>query len=192
MTDNTPTEDDIRKGIAVKSDQMNFEDVQNAPLIVRIVSVTRGNSEQPISINLDGHLPYKPCKGMRRVLVSAWGSDARQWVGRSMELYGDPTVKFGGVAVGGIRIARLSHIPNWFEMPLMVSKGKRVPYRVDVLETPKPEISRAEWFRGWLAKRELLETDAVAQIGGRTLDEATDEDWAALKAWMQQFTKKAE
>ena len=177
MTDNTPTEEDVRKACAPKSNQLNFEDCQNAPLVVRITAVTRGDSDQPIAIHLDGHMPYRPCKTMRRILVSAWGSDARQWVGRMIELYGDPTVKYGGVAVGGIRIGKLSDISQAFEMPIMVSRGKRVLHRVDVL------ASRLEKSRAWLAAKGLSEADAVAVIGGRKLEDATDEDWATLRAW---------
>jgi hypothetical protein len=187
-TDNTPTEEDIRRGIAVKSDQINFEDCQNAPLTVKITAVTRGAStEQPVSIHLDGHLPYRPCKTMRRVLVAAWGSDARQWIGRSIELYGDPAVKFGGVAVGGIRIRGLSDIAQPFEIPLMVSKGKRVLHRVNVLkvQSANPPESKLDKWRKWLAAKGLSEADAVAAIGGRKLEDATDEDAATLRAWAQ-------
>jgi hypothetical protein len=75
MTDKTPTEEAMRQSVVPKSDQLNFEDVQSGPLIVRIVKVTEGDKEQPVWIYLEGHQPFKPCKTMRRLLIAAWGAD---------------------------------------------------------------------------------------------------------------------
>lgn len=40
----------------------------------------------------------------RKTLVRMFGSDTKKWVGQTIHLYFDPSVKFGGKAVGGIRI----------------------------------------------------------------------------------------
>jgi len=40
----------------------------------------------------------------RKVLVTAFSSDTRKWIGRTVYLYFDDTVKFGNKVVGGIRI----------------------------------------------------------------------------------------
>jgi len=186
MTDKTPTEEAMRQSVVPKSDQLNFEDVQSGPLIVRIVKVTEGDKEQPVWIHLEGYQPFKPCKTMRRLLIAAWGADGRQWAGRSMELYGDPSVKFGGVAVGGIRISRVSHIDRPMELMLSVTRGKRLPHRVD----PLPAEDRVGKFRLWLESKGLTEADATERLGGRTLDEATDEDWKALRAWAKELKPK--
>jgi hypothetical protein len=50
-----------------------------------------------------------------------------------MTLYRDPTVKFGGEALGGIRVSHLSHIGAPVEGVVTVSKGKRKPFRIDPL-----------------------------------------------------------
>jgi hypothetical protein len=102
----------------------------------------------------------------RETLKEMFGRTTPEWIGKQVLLYVKPDVILAGKKVPGIRI-------------------KAAPEQ----ETPKPELSRVEWFRNWLAKKELPEADATAQIGGRTLDEATDEDWAALKVWMGQFKK---
>ena len=78
--------------------------------------------------------PYKPCKSMRRVMVNAWGDDGSQYIGRSMTLYRDPKVSFGGMAVGGIRISHLSHIQHDVTMALTSTRSKRLPYTVKRLE----------------------------------------------------------
>ncbi|MCA9233260.1 MAG: hypothetical protein KDA57_21630, partial [Planctomycetales bacterium] len=56
------------------------------------------------------------------------------WVGKSMRLFCDPDVMFGGVKVGGIRISHLSHIANTMTIALTTTRSKRAPYRVEPLE----------------------------------------------------------
>jgi hypothetical protein len=73
---------------------------------------------------------------MRRVLVAAWGPDGNAFIGRSMTLYLDRSVTFGGDQVGGIRISHLSHIDKPTVIPLTASRGKRKPYEVKPLRTP--------------------------------------------------------
>lgn len=120
--------------IAPKSDQTNYDDLITGPITVIITSVSRGSKDQPVSIGLDGgRQPYKPCKSMRRALIKAWGDNGSEWVGRSLTLYGDPSVKFGGVAVGGIRISHMSHLNGRFCMMLTTTRSRRSEYCVDAL-----------------------------------------------------------
>lgn len=123
----------LRDTIVPKSDQLNADDLIAGSMTVKITAVKRGDAEQPISIEILGQRPYKPCKSMRRVLIAAWGDDGALWVGRAMTLYNDPEVKFGGVKVGGIRISHLSDIPNDLSMSLTATRGKRAEYRVKKL-----------------------------------------------------------
>lgn len=123
---------DILKSIEPKSDQQNFEDYRFGPKTVTVAGVKKGNVEQPVHIELvefPGR-PYKPSKSMRRVLVAAWGADSSAYVGRRITLYGDPSIRFGGQAVGGIRIAALSHIDKPLEIALSVSRARREPFTV--------------------------------------------------------------
>jgi len=125
---------DLRDTIKPKSDQLNADDLLAGPMRVRVNSVNRGTTDQPISIGIDGQMPFLPCKSMRRVLISAWGDDGRNWIGREMVLYCDPDVKWGGVKVGGIRISHLSDIPADIAMSLTATRGKRTPFMVKALE----------------------------------------------------------
>lgn len=112
--------------ITPKSDQLNADDLITGPITVQITSVSRGTTkEQPVWIGINGRQPYKPCKTMRRVLILAWGDDGHKWVGRYITLYRDAQVKYGGVAVGGIKISHLSHIKQNLEIMLTVSRGKK-------------------------------------------------------------------
>lgn len=47
---------------------------------------------------------------MRRVLIAAWGSDAATFSGRSLTVYNDPEVQFGGMKTGGIRLSHMTNI----------------------------------------------------------------------------------
>jgi hypothetical protein len=130
----------LRDTITPKSDQLNADDLIAGPLVVKITAVKRGaTTEQPIDLAIDGdRQPYKPCKSMRRVMIAAWGDDGREWVGRSMKLYCDPTVKFGGVKVGGIRISHMSGLDSKLSVMLTTTRSKRSEYTVEPLQAPKP------------------------------------------------------
>lgn len=127
---------DVRSTIIPKSDQLNFDQLILGPVVVTVTHVTAGNKEQPLIIHYEGEngRPYKPGLTMRRVIALAWGYDSEDWAGRSMELYGEPTIRFGNDAVGGIRISRMSHIAKPIEVSLAVSKGKKAMNRVEVLK----------------------------------------------------------
>lgn len=133
------SEVDLRAAAAPKSDQLNADDLVGAAKTVTITDVKAGNAEQPVVIHHDGGKPYKPCKGMIRVMILAWGDKGKEWIGKSMTLYNDPTVKWAGVEVGGIRISHVSHIAHSLSTSVTVSKGKRNPYRVDPLKKVEPE-----------------------------------------------------
>ena len=125
---------DFSDTIQPKSDQLNADDMLVGPMTVKIIGVRRGSKEQPVVIELDGGIrPYLPCKSMRRVLISAWGAHGSEWVGKSMTLYRDPAVKFGGVALGGIRISHLSELERDMTMMLTTARGRRAGYTVKLL-----------------------------------------------------------
>ena len=124
----------LRDTVEPKSDQLNYDDVVGNPITVNIVSMKAGSPEQPVVIVLEKHRDFKPCKSMRRVLIAAWGDKGKDWIGQSMTLYGDETVKFGGVEVGGIRISHMSGIAAGMTLKVAVSKGKRADYVVQALK----------------------------------------------------------
>lgn len=125
---------DMNATIIPKSDQMNSDDLIAGPRTIRIakVSADTGSAEQPILVHYDGDSgkPYKPCKSMRRVMVAVWGSDGSAYAGRAMTLYRDPTVKWGGLEVGGIRISHMSNMEAPMTMALTATKQSRKPYTV--------------------------------------------------------------
>lgn len=158
---------DMSQVIIPKSDQLNAEDFLAGPRSYQIDHVDiRPGTEQPVTIQLAGEQrAWKPCKSMSRVLVSAWGPDANKYVGRSVTLYLDPKVKWGGLEVGGIRISHLSHIDRDMVMALTATKGKRAPFMVKPLvqsdPKPKPQ-SASEWAKALIASIEAASSGPAA------------------------------
>lgn len=138
---------DIRPTIVPKSDQINSEQLLAGPLTITVTELRVGASdEQPVAIHYenDQGRPYKPCKTMRKVLVLAWGANSLEWVGKSMTLYCDPGVKFGGAEVGGIRISHMTDIPDkGINVQLTATKGKKAPHNIKPLAA-KPAARRAD------------------------------------------------
>lgn len=141
----------LRDTILAKSDQLNADDIIGTGITITVTAVKRGDSaEQPVVIHYQGDngRPYKPCKTMRRVLIAGWGENGAAWIGRSMSLYNDPSVKFGGVAVGGIRISHMTDIGNGISMATNASKGKKKEVIIQPLKAQapsKPAISDDQW-----------------------------------------------
>lgn len=140
------TIEDLRPTIIPKSDQLNAEQLLGGPMTVTVTDVRIGKTEeQPVIVHYanEGGRPFKPCKTMRKLLIHAWGADGRAWTGRSMTLYNDPEVKFGGEDVGGIRISHLSDIERDVRVSLTSTRGKKAKYEVKRLSSA---------IAGWLAE----------------------------------------
>lgn len=166
---------DMSETIAAKSDQLDYQNFLGGSQVVTVTEVRKGPSaEQPIEIMTDEfERPWRPALSMRRVMVAAWGKDSQAYIGRRIELFGDATVKWAGAAVGGIRIASLSHIDKPLTVALTVTRGKRAPFTVQPLKEqspPPPRITREQWEQ---IAAQFTDTDplawAVEQLG-RPLD----------------------
>jgi hypothetical protein len=165
--------------IVPKSDQINADSLLAGPLTVTIESVAISpRDDQPVSIKLRGmDKVYRPCKSMARVLVHAYGPDAYKYAGKSMTLYCDPKVKWGGMEVGGIRISHLSDIDKEMVMMLTQTQKQRAPFKVKPLTTAAPAsepdnaldlaetAARAgtEAFRAWWSSDEGKSCRVTAQ-----------------------------
>ena len=145
---------DVSETILAKSDQVNAIDLVE-PVIVTVVDVKAGPADQPVHIITDKYgseRPFKPSKTVRRDLAKAWGVEAKAWVGRSMELYNEPTVKWAGKPVGGIRVSALSHIPKPIQTAHTITRGQYTEVTIRVLEKPTVDESAV--------------VDALANING--------------------------
>jgi hypothetical protein len=131
---------DMTPTLEAKSNQLTSDDLIAGPKTITVTKVTAGSNEQPVAVYYDGDQgkPWYPCKSMRRVLVAAWGADAKEYVGRSLTLFRDPDVSYGGIKVGGIRISHLSDLDGPLSIALTVTRQKRAPYKVQPLAKAEP------------------------------------------------------
>jgi hypothetical protein len=171
---------DITSTLEAKSSQLNTDDLIAGAITITITKVTAGNAEQPVAVSFegDGGKPWYPCKSMRRVLVAAWGADALQYVGRRVTLFRDPSVIYGGIAVGGIRVSHLSHLDGPLSIALTVTRQKRSPYKV----TPLPAATPAAPAPPAASSEDLLaQADAACRRSGLTN--------AGIAAFVREFSQ---
>ena len=144
----------LNKSIQPKSDQLNADDLVGGAKTITIRDIKLLDSDtQPVSIFYDGdnNKPYKPSKGMRRVLVQIWGADGSLYVGRKITLYRNDDVKFGGEDVGGIRISHVSHIKEAVRVLETVSRSKRRPITIHPIIEKAKEVfneNHPRWILG--------------------------------------------
>lgn len=121
-------DDDISFAVEAKSDQLNAVDIMGAEPILTIRDFKINKTpDQPVWLyfNGDNGRPWKPSKGMLRILGAAWGRRASAWVGKSVQVYFEPDVTYAGKKVGGIRIRALSDIERQMDFSEALSRGKR-------------------------------------------------------------------
>lgn len=131
---------DMSAVIVAKSDQWNADDFVEGPRTFTIEDVQiRPGTEQPVQIKLAGSPKFfRPCKTVSRVLVAAWGADANLYRGRSLTLYTDPSVTWGGMKVGGIRVSHMSDLTAPLVIALQEKKGSRKMTTVNPLKVAPP------------------------------------------------------
>ena len=132
---------DIGFALEAKSDQLNYDDIADTEIVITISEVAVRKGDQPVWVYFHGcnNRPWKPSKGMLRLLATAWGRNSLDWVGKSVQLYGDKTVRWAGKEIGGIRIRALSHIKgSGISAMLTVSRGKRNEFRIAFLNMKRP------------------------------------------------------
>lgn len=184
------TIEDLRPTIVPKSDQLNSEQLLAGPMTVTVTEVRVGSSdEQPITVHYqdDNGRPFKPCKTMRKVLILGWGPDGREWAGKSMTLYNDPLVKFGGAEVGGIRISHMTGIDRDIQVSLTATKGRKALHvirRLVLDEGPTlpnvlTAIATVKGQKSAAAAQEMIAKLPASQQP--TATRALDERLAALK-----------
>ena len=179
---------DLTTTVAPKTDQLNADDfIGKGDRTIKITGVRSMDSrDQPIAISYegDGGKPWKPCLGMRRVLIELWGPDAakeasKHYVGRRITLFRDPDIAFGKIVVGGIRISHASDINQEKKIALTVGRARREEFIVKPLRAEKPpaqanvEPMQDDEFAA--LKKDVfgcLNSDALKAVYNRILDNA--------------------
>lgn len=173
---------DITETLAPTSDQLDAVDLVGGPRVFTVERVSKGNAEQPVQVHLaEFDRVWRPGKSMRRVLAAGWGTDSSKWTGRKVELYCDPAVMFGGQAVGGTRISRMSHIDKALKVPLLIKRGKSAVFTVQPLpadaatqaRTPDLKALAAAFKAAGITDKAGMLAFAV-EVAGRDLASAGD------------------
>ena len=146
---------DVRATLEAKSDQLNATDIMGVDLVIRIRDVIVGSSkDQPVAVYFDGdnNRPWKPSKGMRRVIAAGWGWESNDWIGKFVKLHFDASVKYAGKEVGGIRVKAMSHIDQrGIVVVEAINRQQRVPLHIACLDVSQPAYP-AERFTAALPK----------------------------------------
>lgn len=169
---------DLTSTIVPKSDQLNAEQLLTGPMTVTVTDVRVGSGdEQPVTIHYEGEngRPYRPCKTCRKILIFAWGKDGRDWIGRSMTLYNDTSVKFGGAEVGGIRISHMTDIDRDISVSLTATRGKKSAHTIKRID-------------GGVTLKAKAERERLAAIEGAGFD-AADKGMPSLVAFWSALSK---
>ncbi|HCF99592.1 MAG TPA: hypothetical protein DEV93_03510 [Chloroflexi bacterium] len=89
---------DISQALVAKSDQLNASDLTGSPIVATIKDVRKGDAAKPVIVDLEGMdgRPWKPSKGMLRVIAHAWGTESDKWIGRLVKLANNPEVIYAG------------------------------------------------------------------------------------------------
>lgn len=178
--------------VKAKSDRLNADDLIGGPITVPIKGY-KLDKEGRLTVEIGGgHMPWKPPKTVIKLLIYGWGSDdtdnwpPEPWV----TLYRDASVKFGGEALGGVRVSHMSHIREPFTLALAESRGgKKRPWTVKPLKqlrqsgAPTANLDRVLADNG-LTRAHL---DAwLTSVGAPIPD--TPEREAECAAWIQDKT----
>ncbi|MDH6199232.1 hypothetical protein M2272_005900 [Mycobacterium frederiksbergense] len=164
---------DISDALLADSDRINGDDLIGGPRTVTIVSAEwDGDNKKPAKLGV-AEFPdrkFMPCKTVLRIIAGIWGKETDVWIGRKLTLYRDPDVKFGGDAVGGVRVSHMSHIEKRMVLKLAETRGKKGRFIVEPLAVPQ-----------------IITSDAVAEFNSRIAAASTREELdtvsADLQAW---------
>ncbi|MGB0942959.1 MAG: hypothetical protein ACPGUE_11180 [Marinomonas sp.] len=152
---------DITQAMQAKSDQLNAVDIMGSEPVITIRDVQVRGGDQPVWIFYHGdqNRPWKPSKGMLRILAAGWGNESNNWLGKSVQLYMEPSVKYAGQEVGGIRIRAMSDInKNGIRATLTINRQKREPYPVLYLNMQRPAYPEKQFNDAFSAMVEAMQS----------------------------------
>lgn len=190
----------LQQALAPKSDQLNADDLiaANKIIVISGVNINLG-SEQKIIINYygDNGKPWKPSKGMGRVLTELLGGDPDKWVGETVELFRNKEIRFGKEKCGGIQIAGMSAVRNVTTLLITTAKGKKSSITINPIaalgnapaqqrtQAPAAQPEQPNPKREWAVKLK-----AAVNYGSLAVDEVWAMVPAELRADMDCFYKE--
>lgn len=167
------TYEDLEKAIAPKSDQLNSVDLVSGDITVEILNITHfPGDKQRYHFDIEGYpgRPWKPCKTMLRLLFHIWSKEAKrkvspsEWIGRSVGLYCDDTVQYGGKKDPGIRVNGLSHISKPYTLEVAITRGKYKTVTINPITTPALTAEEAKYVE--VVSAELAAVSTLEELRG--------------------------
>lgn len=139
--------------IVAKSDQINAADLIGISRTITIKEVRiKAGDDQPVTIMIEGDKKaFRPCKGVRRLLVRVWGPDANKYIGQSMTIYCDPTVTWAGKEEGGIRVSHMTGLNEKIIEFMRTSRAATKPYEIFPLKKEAPTDGARKWADAYIA-----------------------------------------
>jgi hypothetical protein len=112
VTDTNSNEQDAHWRTYIESDVIRFVDLPPGDHDVQIKEVKRGKvtgaggkqSGKPMIYLVGKDKPIAGNAAICSVIEQLYGKAPARWKGKWISIFGDPTVKYGGIAVGGIRV----------------------------------------------------------------------------------------
>lgn len=127
----------MREFLTIKTDRFNYEHFISGPKTLKVSRLGKkvDQGKPRLLVFFEGHedTPYWVPLGMAKCIASpdGWGeSPFADWVGRSMTLFGEPTVQYGGKELGGVRVSHLSHIEKPYTTKISIRRGVRIDYEI--------------------------------------------------------------
>ncbi len=155
---------DISFAAQAKSNQLNAVDIMGCEPVITINHVDVRQGDQPVAIFFDGcnNRPWLPSKGMIRILMSGWGTESDNWIGKSAKIFMNPKVIYAGKEVGGIQIKAMSDIKSsGMTCSLTISRQKREIFFVECLNMQRPEYPQEKFETGIEAMANALQDGSM-------------------------------
>ena len=137
---------DMSSTIVAKSDQINAADLIGTSRTITVKEVRiKAGDDQPVTVMIEGdRKAFRPCKGVRRLMVRVWGADANKYIGQSMTLFCDPSVTWAGKEEGGIRVSHMSGLDEKIIEYMRTSRASTKPYEILPLRPQRQTEQRTD------------------------------------------------
>lgn len=179
---------DISHTLIAKSDQLNAVDVIGAEKVLTITSVdVKQSGDQPVIIHYEGEAgrPWKPCLTVRRILSELWTRQSDNWVGQSVSVHRDPTVKWAGEPHGGIRPHAATGLDSTVVIKLKEERGgKPKAFEIKPLRMTTATKSEPRAVVQFSMENYRAAVDKIVKES-QTADELTTR-WDRMSDWRKQ------
>jgi hypothetical protein len=112
-----------------------------ADVVLDTLEGEKGEQLRPVISFVETKKQLTPCKTNGLCLKAMFGRSVADWTGKKVTFYGDPTVKLGSKAVGGIRVRGAPGLAAPVDVEIKLPKRKAFTMTMQVTGTKKPAPS---------------------------------------------------